>query len=61
MERDLKLMADHLVRESSSLRSVPALHRSCSNVLEPMLPALLRGVIFISILATPFVAALFAG
>jgi hypothetical protein len=54
-------MADRLVRNSSSLRAVPALDRDRGFVLEPMLPALLRGVIFISVLATPFVAALLAG
>jgi hypothetical protein len=29
--------------------------------IEPILPALVRGVIFISVLAAPFVAALLAG
>lgn len=52
-------MADRLVRNSSSVRAVPS-HRD-HGALEPMLPALLRGVIFISVLAAPFVAALLAG
>ncbi|MCK1395897.1 hypothetical protein [Bradyrhizobium sp. 1] len=53
-------MADRLVRNSSSLHAlqVPARARGA---IEPMLPALLRGVIFISVLAAPFVAALLAG
>ena len=51
-------MADRLVRNSSSMPAVPALDRG---VIEPMLPAMLRGVIFISVLAAPFVAALLAG
>lgn len=52
-------MADRLVRNSSSLHAVrfPAQ----AGVIEPMLPALLRGVIFMSVLAAPFVAALLAG
>jgi hypothetical protein len=53
-------MADRLVRNSSSMPAVPAPDRDCG-VIEPMLPALLRGVIFISVLAAPFVAALLAG
>jgi hypothetical protein len=53
-------MADRLVRISSSLRAVPAPDRG-HGALDPMLPALLRGVIFISVLAAPFVAALLAG
>jgi hypothetical protein len=40
--------------------AVPALDRGYG-VIEPMLPAMLRGVIFISVLAAPFVAALLAG
>lgn len=53
-------MADRLVRISSSPHAVPAPHRGHS-AIEPMLPALLRSVIFISGLAAPFVAALLAG
>lgn len=54
-------MADRLVRNSSSLRAVPFPERSRAGAIEPMLPALLRGVIFISVVAAPFVAALLAG
>ncbi|MFT4116447.1 hypothetical protein [Bradyrhizobium sp.] len=54
-------MADRLVRNSSSLRAVPAPERAYGGALQPILPALLRGVIFISVLAAPFVAGLFAG
>jgi hypothetical protein len=53
-------MADRLVRNFISLRAMPAPDRR-RGVIEPMLPALLRGVIFISVLAAPFVAALLAG
>ena len=53
-------MADRLVRISSSPRVVPAPDR-WHGAIEPMLPALLRGVIFISVLSAPFVAALLAG
>ncbi|WP_164936584.1 MULTISPECIES: hypothetical protein [Bradyrhizobium] len=53
-------MADRLVRISSSPRAVPASDWE-RGAIEPMLPALLRGVIFISVLAAPFVAALLAG
>ncbi|MET4175586.1 hypothetical protein AB7Z32_24365 [Bradyrhizobium sp. 482_C4_N1_1] len=53
-------MADRLVRNSNSLRAVPAPDWG-RGAIEPMLPALLRGVIFISVLAAPFVAALLAG
>jgi hypothetical protein len=54
-------MADRLVRNSSSLHAVPIPARGRSIAVGPMLPALLRGVIFISVLAAPFVAALLAG
>ncbi|WP_271568391.1 hypothetical protein [Bradyrhizobium sp. CCBAU 11386] len=53
-------MADRLVRNSISLRAMPAPDRG-RGAIEPMLPALLRGVVFISVLAAPFVAALLAG
>jgi hypothetical protein len=53
-------MADRLVRNSSSLRALPVLDRG-HGAIEPMLPALLRGIVFISVLAAPFVAALLAG
>ena len=53
-------MADRVVRISSSPRAVPALGRE-HGATEPILPALLRGVIFISVLSAPFVAALLAG
>ena len=53
-------MADRLVRNSISLRAVPALDREFG-AIEPMLPALLRGVIFIAVLTAPFIAALIAG
>ena len=52
-------MADRLARISSS--PLPILDRGRSGPIEPMLPALMRGVIFISVLAAPFVAALLAG
>lgn len=50
-------MADRVIRYSSSLRA-PLRDWSRS---APILPALLRGAIFISVLAAPFVAALLAG
>jgi hypothetical protein len=53
-------MADRLVRNSSSFHAVP-FPGSHSATIEPILPALLRGVIFISVLSAPFVAALLAG
>ena len=53
-------MADRLVRNSISLPAMPAPDWGRS-AIEPMLPALLRGVVFISVLAAPFVAALLAG
>ena len=53
-------MADRLVRISSTPRAVQASDWG-RGATEPMLPALLRGVIFISVLAAPFVAALLAG
>ncbi|MDX3972080.1 MAG: hypothetical protein QHD01_36535 [Bradyrhizobium sp.] len=53
-------MADRLVRISSTPRAVQASDWG-RGAIEPMLPALLRGVIFISVLAAPFVAALLAG
>jgi hypothetical protein len=53
-------MADRLVRISSSPRAVPAPDRGHGRI-EPMLPALMRSVIFISMLAAPFLAALLAG
>jgi len=54
-------MADRLARISSAPRAVPMLDHGRHGTIEPMLPALVRGVIFISVLAAPFVAALFAG
>ena len=54
-------MADRLVRNSSSLRALPSPMRSHAVAIEPILPALLRGVIFVSVLAAPFIAALLAG
>jgi hypothetical protein len=53
-------MTDRLVRNSSSLHALQVPDRG-RGTIEPMLPALLRGVIFISVLAAPFVAALLAG
>ncbi|WP_164988271.1 hypothetical protein [Bradyrhizobium betae] len=53
-------MADRLVRNSSSLHALSAPDPG-RGTIEPMLPALLRGIIFISVLAAPFVAALLAG
>lgn len=53
-------MADRLVRISSSPHAVPAPDWG-HGTIEPMLPALLRGVIFITVLAAPFLAALLAG
>lgn len=52
-------MADRSVRISSS--PLPILDRSRNSPVEPILPALVRGVVFISVLAAPFVAALLAG
>ena len=58
-------MADRLARISSAPRAVPMLDLGHDlgrhGAIEPMLPALVRGVIFISVLAAPFVAALLAG
>ncbi len=53
-------MADRLVRNCNSLRAVPAPDWGRGATM-PILPALLRGVIFISVLSAPFVAALLAG
>lgn len=53
-------MVDRLVRISTSPPAMPAPDWGHS-AIEPMLPALLRGAIFISALAAPFVAALLAG
>ena len=53
-------MADRVVRISSSPRAVP-LPDWGHGATMPILPALLRGVIFISVLSAPFVAALLAG
>ena len=53
-------MADRLARISSAPCTVP-MFESRHGLIEPMLPALMRGVIFISVLAAPFVAALLAG
>ncbi|WGD48806.1 hypothetical protein QA641_24505 [Bradyrhizobium sp. CB1650] len=55
------MAAGRLVRNSISLRALPFPDRDPGGTIEPMLPALLRGVIFISVLAAPFVAALLAG
>ena len=54
-------MPDRLVRNSSSQQAVPCPGRSRAAVIEPILPALLRGVIFVSVLSAPFIAALLAG
>jgi hypothetical protein len=54
-------MADRLARISSSPHAVPMLDQNRHGLIEPMLPALVRGVIFIAVLAAPFVAALLAG
>ncbi|MBR0715445.1 hypothetical protein [Bradyrhizobium liaoningense] len=51
-------MRDRLVSNSSFHDAAGAF---CARGAFPMLPALLRGVIFILALATPFVAALLAG
>jgi hypothetical protein len=51
-------MADRLVRISSSPRAVPFPHRNRAGATMPML---LRGVIFVSVLSAPFIAALLAG
>ncbi|GLR88251.1 hypothetical protein [Bradyrhizobium iriomotense] len=50
-------MPDRLVCNSNMISA----HLGRPGAVEPMLPALLRGVIFISTLAVPFVAALLAG
>ncbi|MCP3470061.1 hypothetical protein NLM33_06935 [Bradyrhizobium sp. CCGUVB1N3] len=52
-------MPDRLVCNSSMISA--HLGRRRAGAVEPMLPALVRGVIFISTLAVPFVAALLAG
>ena len=54
-------MADRLVRISSAPRACSDARPGVHGTIAPMLPALLRGVIFISVLAAPFVAALLAG
>ena len=54
-------MADRLARISSAPRAVPMLDHGRHDAIAPILPALLRGVIFISVLSAPFVAALLAG
>jgi hypothetical protein len=54
-------MANRLARISSSSRAIPMLDRSRRGPIEPILPALVRGVVFISVLAAPFVVALLAG
>lgn len=54
-------MADRLVRNSSSPRVDLFPGNNRKTTIEPILPALLRGVIFLSVLAAPFVAALLAG
>lgn len=54
-------MADRLARISSSPRAIPMRDQDHHGLIEPMLPALVRGVIFISVLAAPFVAALLVG
>lgn len=51
-------MPDRQVCNSSFQNSAGAF---CAHDAFPMLPALLRGVIFILALASPFVAALLAG
>ena len=52
-------MPDRLVCNSSTISA--HLGRRSFGAVEPMLPALLRGVIFISTLAVPFAAAFLAG
>ncbi|MGV7215807.1 hypothetical protein [Bradyrhizobium sp. UFLA05-112] len=52
-------MPDRPVCNSSKISAPFGRHRP--GAVEPMLPALVRGVIFISTLAVPFVAALLAG
>jgi hypothetical protein len=53
-------MADRVVRNSTSLRAVAAPDWG-HGAIEPMWPAILRGVIFLLVLAAPFIAALLAG
>lgn len=53
-------MADRLARISSAPCIVP-MFEDRHRLIEPMLPALMRGAIFIGALAAPFVAALLAG
>jgi len=53
-------MADRLVRISTSPRAVAIPHWEHGASM-PMLPALLRAVIFMAVLSAPFVAALIAG
>jgi hypothetical protein len=55
-------MPDRPIRKSSSNRIAGnQLRPRAGGAVEPMLPPLLRGVIFIVALAVPFVAALMAG
>ncbi|MEK9280259.1 MULTISPECIES: hypothetical protein [unclassified Bradyrhizobium] len=54
-------MADRLARISSSPRAVPLLQHGHRDRVEPPLLALVRVVIFMSLVAAPFVAALLAG
>ena len=58
---DVSYGSVRLARISSSPRAIPMLEQGRHGLIEPMLPALLRGVIFISVLAAPFIAALLAG
>ncbi|WP_219681980.1 hypothetical protein [Bradyrhizobium canariense] len=53
-------MANRLARISSSPLAAPIPDRRHGEA-EPMLPALVRGVVFIAVLAAPFLAALLTG
>ncbi|WP_201724261.1 hypothetical protein [Bradyrhizobium centrolobii] len=54
-------MADRLARISSSPRVVPILDQCRRDLVDSTLLALVRVVIFMSLVAAPFVAALLAG
>ena len=54
-------MSDFLVRVSAASARNALSGRNRRTAIAPMLPALLRGVIFLAGLAAPFVVALLAG
>lgn len=54
-------MADRLARISSAPRAVPMLDHGRHSLIEPILLAFMRVVIFMALVAAPFIAALLAG